>query len=124
MVAIIPRVILAVVVLILGLSFAGFAAEVVQTTAANVQIARARMLANLTRGAMTVFVVILALNQLDIGTDVLDKAFLILFGSVCFGLSLAFGLGCRDLAGRIAERAWEREQAQTSALSGAATKKP
>ncbi len=118
--AIIPKVVLAVFVLILGLSFAGFIADVVQTAAANAQSRHARLLSNISRYMITVLVVIVALNQLDIATDVISTAFMILFGALCLAGALAFGLGCRDLASRIAEDAWEREQAASKALSEAA----
>ena len=114
---IIPRVFVSVVILILGLSFAGFISDIVQTAAANAQIRQARLLANASRYTITIFVVIMAMTQLQIATEIISQAFLVLFGSACLALALAFGLGCRDLAGRIAERVWEREQAESRALA-------
>ncbi|MBL91887.1 MAG: hypothetical protein CMH56_08785 [Myxococcales bacterium] len=119
--AVIPKVVLAVVILILGLSFASFMAEVVQTASANAQIRQARMLSQVARYAIIIFVAMMALNQLEIGTEILRNAFLILFGAVCLALSLAFGLGCRELAGEIARGVWEKEQAAQRALHEAAT---
>ena len=106
--------------LILGLSFASFVGDVVQTAAVNAQVQQARLLANVTRYAITLLVAIVALNQLAMDTEIIGQAVLILFASVCFALALAFGLGCRDLAGRIAEDAWAREQAASKALDAAA----
>lgn len=117
---IIPGVILAVVILILGLSFASFIAEVVQTAAANARMRQARLLGNIARYAITLLVAIVALNQLSIDTEIIGQAVLILFAAICFALALAFGLGAKDLAGRIAEDAWTREQAASKALSAAA----
>jgi hypothetical protein len=119
-VAIIPRVIVALVVFLLGLSFAGFVGDAVQTAAVNAKIQAARLLSNVTRYATIVFVVIVALNQLQIGVEVISQAFLILFGAICLALALAFGLGCRDLAGRIAQEAWERERARAQEMAKAA----
>lgn len=123
-VAVIPRVILAIVVLLLGLSFAGFAGDAVQAAAMNAQLRTARLLSNITRYAATIFVAVVALNQLQIATEVISTAFLILFGSLCLALALAFGLGCRDLAGKIAQEAWEREQARAREIARAAEAKP
>jgi hypothetical protein len=120
--AFIPRVILAVVILIVGLSFSGFVADVVQTAAVNAQVREARLLSNLSRWAIIILVAIMALNQVDVDTAFLSQAFLVLFASVCLALSLAFGLGCRDLAGRVAQGWWEREQAASKALSSAIDK--
>jgi len=117
----IPRVILAVVILILGLSLAGFMADVVQTAAVNAELTQARMLANVTRYTITIVVFIVALNQLEVDTEFLSKAFLILFAALCFALALAFGLGCKDLAGEIARSAWESEQRTSKAIERAVT---
>ena len=122
--AVIPKVVLAVVILILGLSFASFMGEVVQTASANAQIRQARLLSQVARYAIIIFVAMVALNQLEIGTDIIRNAFLILFGAVCLALALAFGLGCRELAGEIARNAWEKEQAAQKALADAASAVP
>jgi hypothetical protein len=118
-VAIIPRVIAAVVILVLGLSFSGFISDVVQTAAVNAQVREARLLANVSRWAIVTFVAIMALDQLAIATDVISQALLILFGAICLALSLAFGLGCRDLAGRVAQGWWDKEKAESNALNAA-----
>lgn len=118
-ISIIPRVVIGLVVLILGLSFAGFVSDVVQTAAVNAQIRQARLLANLSRYAIVVFVVIIALNHLSIGTEIIEKAILTSFQAVGLALALAFGLGCRDLAGKIATDHWESEKAASKALADA-----
>ena len=115
--AVIPRVFVGIIIFILGLGFSNFIGDTVQIAAANAQIRTARLLSNLARYATTVLVVIVALNQLQIATEVISNAFLILFAALCLGLALAFGLGCRDLAGKIAEDAWKREKAAAEALS-------
>ena len=115
--AVIPKVVLAVVILILGLNFAGFMGEVVQTASVNAHVRQARLLSNVARYAITIFVAMVVLNQLDIGTEVIRNAFLILFGAICLALALAFGLGCRDLAAQIATNIWEKEQAAHRAIA-------
>ena len=57
-----------------------------------------------------VFVVVLALKQLPINTELVSNIIIMVFGAVSLALALAFGLGCRDLAGRIAEDLWNRER--------------
>jgi hypothetical protein len=46
------------------------------------------------------FSVFVALEQLQIGIHVTELTISIILGSIGLGLALAFGLGCRDLAGR------------------------
>jgi ABC-type phosphate/phosphonate transport system permease subunit len=46
----------------------------------------------------------MALEQLGIGRETIIIAFAIMFGGVVFALSLAFGLGARDIAKEYLER--------------------
>jgi hypothetical protein len=93
-----PKVIAAVVVLILGLFFANFLSGVVRTAAANAGFAAADVLASLTRYALIVFTAAVTLQELGIGAELVRAAFTIVFGAVALALALAFGLGCKDLA--------------------------
>ena len=45
-----------------------------------------------------------------------EQAFAILFGAVAFGLALAFGLGNRELAGRVTREWYERFRAEREAI--------
>jgi hypothetical protein len=51
-----------------------------------------------------VFVVILALGQVNIGQQILYDAFRILFGAICLALALMFGLGGQKWAAGALER--------------------
>lgn len=93
-----PKVIAAVVVLILGLFFANFLAGVVKTAAANAGVAEPDALASLARYAIVAFTVAVTLEELGIAAELVRWAFVILFGAVALALALAFGLGCKDLA--------------------------
>ena len=94
----IPKVIAAVVVLILGLFFANVLAGVVRAAAANAGMGEADVLGALARYAIVSFTVAVTLEELGIGAELVRSAFVILFGAVALGLALAFGLGCKDLA--------------------------
>jgi len=94
----VPKVIAAVVVLILGLFFASFLGGLIKTAAANVGLGEAEVLASLARYAIVAFTAAVTLEELGIAPDLVRSAFVILFGAVALGLALAFGLGCQDLA--------------------------
>lgn len=93
-----PRVIAAMVVLILGLFLASFLAGVVRAAAANAGMAESDALALLVRYAVVAFTAAVTLEELGIAPELVRSAFVILFGAVALGLALAFGLGCKDLA--------------------------
>jgi len=95
----IPKVVAAVIVLVLGILFGNFIASVVQTTASNAGITTAEGLGKLCLYAILFFSGTIALDQLGIGKEIVTTAFLLAFGASALALGLAFGLGGKDLAG-------------------------
>ena len=52
---------------------------------------------------MLAFAVIIALNQLQIGAEIVNTLFMAVVGMIALATALAFGLGGREVAGRILE---------------------
>jgi len=104
----VPRVILALLVLAFGTYFAAFIGATVAAYCRNAQIRDADLLGNLARYAIVVFVVLIALDQVNVGGDIVRQSFLILLAGVVLALALAFGLGGREWAARLLERWWPR----------------
>ena len=115
----IPQVVLAGAILVLGLNVSAFIAKLVQTTAVNSEIRQARLVRNAVHYGLSAMVVLLALRQFDIPAHLAESAFLIFIGGACLAMALAFGLGCRDLAADIATSKWRREKEESRALSEA-----
>jgi hypothetical protein len=63
-----------------------------------------------------VLAIFMALQELGVATDIVTTAFAILFGAVALALSLAFGLGNRDLAGEVTRTWWARYQREKAAI--------
>src|SRR3989338_7412480 len=97
-VAFLPKVIAAVFILIVGVFAAAFLATTVRTTASNSGILQAHLLGQAVQTVVVVFTVVAALQQLDV--QFVGEVFLIILAGVSFGAAIAFGLGCKDLAGR------------------------
>jgi hypothetical protein len=93
-----PAVVAAILILIMGVLAAAFLAATVRTVASNAGIAQAQVLGQLVQSIVIIFAVVVALQQLEI--QFVGNAFLIILGAISFGCALAFGLGCKDLAGR------------------------
>jgi len=100
----IPNVIVAVFVLIIGLFFARLLEGVLMTYLRNAGVENARMISEIARYALIVFVVSVALDQLNIGKELVVSTFQIAFGALCLALALAFGLGGRDWAAGVISR--------------------
>jgi len=117
--AMIPKVVIATAILILGLNVSGFLAKLIQTAVVNAEIRQARFIHNAAHYGMGTLVAILAVQQLGVSDAILTTAFFIFFGATCLTMALAVGLGSREWAGKIAESTWKQEQEQARALTEA-----
>ena len=102
----IPKVIVAVLILVIGGYFAQLVAKTVDTYCRNVGIENAEFFARVTLYAIMVFVILITLDQLSIAGDIIRFSFLIILAGIVFALSLAFGLGGQKWAGDLLERWW------------------
>jgi hypothetical protein len=100
----IPKVVAAVVVLILGLYFANFLQTVTRTSFINAGLQQAESMALITYYATVVFIVAAILQILEIAAEIVMWAFVLLFGSICLALAIALGLGGKDVAARLLEK--------------------
>jgi hypothetical protein len=53
--------------------------------------------------------VLIALDQIKVGGDIVRESFLVILAGVVFALALAFGLGGKDWAAERIEQWWPRE---------------
>jgi hypothetical protein len=106
--AYVPKVIGALFVLVVAMFLASFVSSIVQTAAGNANLPRPEMYAGVSRWAIIIFAVTIALGELGIGTLLVTATFNIILGGVCLGLALAFGLGGKDAAARYLEELRKR----------------
>jgi hypothetical protein len=97
-VSFLPNVVAAVFILIVGVFAAAFLATTVRTAASNSGVTQAALLGQAVQTVVVVFTVVAALQQLRI--QFVGEVFLIVLAGISLGCGLAFGLGCKDLAGR------------------------
>lgn len=99
-----PRLLVALLVLIFGSYFARFIGAAVRGYCKRVAISDGDLLARLAQYSIMSFVVLLAIDHLDIGGGLIQQTFLILLGGVVFACALALGLGARHRATQLIER--------------------
>ena len=102
--AYIPRVLTAVVVLLVGNIIARFLARSVLIRAVNLNLHYARFLSVGVKWLVIVLAVAMALDQLRIARGIVELAFGILFGGIVLGLALAVGLGSKEFVSKSLER--------------------
>src|SRR5215203_1591087 len=119
LIAYIPSVIAAILILVLAALLANFLAGVVRGATGS------DLLANIARYAIIVYAVFAAITELGIAVQLTAPTFLIVLGAVALAAAIAFGLGGREVAQDIVERAYERRDEARQRLqqdgSGATT---
>lgn len=68
------------------------------------------MLASIARYAVLVYAVFAAITQLGIAVELMVPTFLILLGAIALALAIAFGIGGREVARDILEKAYNKRQ--------------
>ncbi len=105
----VPRLLVALLVVVFGSYFSRFVANAVQRYFKAAGISDAEILSRIVRYAVMAFVLLLAIDHLDIGGGLIQHTFLILLSGVVFALALAFGLGARERAAQMIERWFPRD---------------
>jgi hypothetical protein len=94
----------AILLFIAGTLLARFLARTVLIEAVNARLQYARFLSVGVKWLVLVLTAATVLDHLEIGGTVVDLAFGILFGGIVLTLSLAIGLGSRDIVSRSLEK--------------------
>jgi hypothetical protein len=106
----VPKVMVALLILAFGAYFAGFIGHAVTAYCKKVHLQDAELLGRICQYAIIIFVVLIALDQVSIGGEIVRQTFLIVLAGVVFALALAFGLGGKDWAAEMLERWWPRRK--------------
>jgi hypothetical protein len=106
----------AILILLAGSVIARFLARSVLIGAVNLQLQYARFLSLGIKWLVIVLAAAMALDHIEIGGTIVDLAFGILFGGIVLTLSLAIGLGSRDLVSRSLERSEARSDPRPTAI--------
>jgi hypothetical protein len=106
----VPKVVVALLILAFGAYFARFIGNAITVYCRNIHIQDAELLGRLAQYAIVTFVVLIALDQVNIGGDIIRQSFLIILAGLVFALALAFGIGGKDWAAELLERWWPRRR--------------
>ena len=107
LIAYIPSIIAAILILILAALLANFLASIVRGATGS------ELLASVARYVIIVYAVFAALTQLGVAVELTAPTFLIVLGAVALALAIAFGIGGREVARDIVEKAYNQRQQVT-----------
>jgi Mechanosensitive ion channel, conserved TM helix len=110
--AYIPNMVGAVLVLLVGGVVARFLGRSVLIGAVNMNLQYARLLSAGVKWLVIVLAVAMALDHLRIAPGIVELAFGILFGGIVLALSLAVGLGSKELVTKSLERDVKRSSSE------------
>jgi hypothetical protein len=96
----IPNVVLAIFILIVGMFIATLLKNIVLTAAGNAGLRQGVALGKIVEIIVVIFAALMSLEQLGIGVTITEVTLSVILGSVGLAMALAFGLGCKDLAGK------------------------
>jgi hypothetical protein len=116
----IPNLVVAMVVLVLAGLAANAIHGLVRGATAQAGLGNPDLLANLARGAVWAFAIVVAVNQLGIATTLVNTLFMATVGAVALALGLAFGLGGRETAAQIVAGWYRASQEAAPKLAQAA----
>src|SRR4030095_10212621 len=105
-----PRLFVALLLLFFGMLASSFFSRAALLAAVNSNLPSPRLLSYAIRFMIIVLAVSMAFEQLGLAENTILAAFFIVFGSLMFGLAIAFGLGGRHLAQRFLERMFSEKK--------------
>jgi small-conductance mechanosensitive channel len=104
LIAFIPSIFAAVLILLLAGILANFVSGLVRGATGS------GVLGSVAQYAIIIYAVFAALTQLGIAVELTVPTFLIVLGAVALGAAIAFGIGGREVAREIVEKAYNRHQ--------------
>jgi len=104
-----PNVFVSALLIIVGYILSNFAGRATLIASVNSGIKFSGLLSKTVKTIVFLLAFTMALEQLGIGRDTVIVAFTIIFGGIVFALSLAFGLGGRDVAKEYLEKKFKGE---------------
>jgi hypothetical protein len=100
----IPRVISAVLILVVGYIVTGFFSRAILISAVNRGYRFAKLLAEAVRILLILLFVAMALEQLQVAPGIVTSAFSIIFGGIVLALAISFGVGGIETAKKMIEQ--------------------
>jgi len=109
-IAFIPNIFVAVIILIFGTLFARFVQAALSGYLRNIGVPNAEIVGTIAHYAILIFTIFVAFEQLHIGGGLFMWAFIMGFGGLSLAFGIAFGLGAKDVAKHISERIYKHFQ--------------
>jgi hypothetical protein len=116
--AFVPRLLVAIAILVVGFVAANFAWRATLLAAVNARLPSPRLLSGAVRWLILILAAAMALDQIALARTIVLTAVAIAFGALMLGIAIAFGIGGGGVAKRILEHQFpERERSSADEMS-------
>jgi hypothetical protein len=105
-----PKLFISMLIVVFGSYCARFTGNSVQSYCVDAQIPDADLLGRIVRYVIMTFVVMIALSQVEVGGDIVQRTFLVILAGLMLAVALAFGLGGRRWAAALLQRWWPQDK--------------
>lgn len=102
-IAYIPQVIIAIFVLLAGVSLANFTKDIIKGSTALLNVKSAGFLANIARVTLVIFTILISLNIIGFNSEIINILFMGAVAMIAIAGGLAFGLGGQRAAAEAIE---------------------
>ncbi|MEM6789548.1 MAG: mechanosensitive ion channel [Myxococcota bacterium] len=110
----VPNVLVAAVVVGVGMWAGGWAQQRLREIVGDTEDALLRALPTIVRVAIVAVAAMVALQQLGVGNQLIAIAFTLVLGAVALAFALAFGLGGRDVAGKVLDQQYRKRSTKSA----------
>ncbi|MBC5829523.1 MAG: hypothetical protein GIW98_04955 [Candidatus Eremiobacteraeota bacterium] len=124
LIAFIPNIVVALLILGIGAFLGQLLGGLVRGAMLEAKIGSANAVARITYGAVMAFAIIAALNELNVAPVVVNTLYIGLVAALALAVGLAFGLGGRDSAARLANQWVGQAEDTAKRLQAAAPAQP
>jgi len=114
-----PSVIAALLIILIGAFLAKLAGEAVRGIAQGAGFGSANTLGTIVQVSILVLVFVAALQQLHVAETLVNELLIAVLVAIALAAGLAFGLGGRDVAARMMQKAYDKGQQASAQLSSA-----
>jgi hypothetical protein len=116
-----PNLAVGVVVLVVGGLLANMVGDIVRAAAVKSEVERPQALVTAAKAAVWGFAIVIAADQIGVGTVVVNTLLIGLVGALALALGLSFGLGGRDTAGGIVRQMYEQRRQVAGVVGNASS---
>jgi len=106
----VQQILVALLIIVFGSYFARFVGTAVQNYCRGADISDGDLIGRIARYAVLIFVLLLAMDNVEISGGLIQQTFLIILAGFVFAGALAFGLGGRDYAADLLQRWFPRDR--------------